>query len=220
MKANKIPDADRAHIESVPWLAKHLNDTDHYHAIPTFSRVLKPNGEDYFFSATLNNDKTIPYQITLVRKDLNTPPDASTLPVAPTTTSHKLAYEAPQYPDNYMLMHLARPGMDGHPNTMHGGMLCAILDETMGLTVMLHHSKKEKGARESLYTLELKTTYRAAVPTPSDVLVRCWLTRKEGRKWWARGQIVNQEGVVMTEAEGLWLSTIQRVIAAEPSPRL
>jgi len=85
----------------------------------------------------------------------------------------------------------------------------------MGLCVMLHNMKGS-GPRDSLYTVKLETIYRAAVPTPSNVLVRCWLTRKEGRKWFCRGQIVNEEGVVMTEAEGLWVSTKRKPADVKP----
>ena len=188
------------------WLGKYLQDPA-YTSIPTFSRVLKPSGEDYFFSTTINTSKTIANQITLILNDLKTP-ESSTEPETPANQrSHRAVTKVPDQPDNLMLLHLGTPGMDGHPKTMHGGMLCAILDETMGLNVLLHHSKALKEARESIYTVELKTTYRAAVPTPSDVLVRCWLARRDGRKWYSRGQIVDQDGVVMTEAEGVWVST-------------
>lgn len=200
--SHSVPTADQEYFESVPWLKRYLNDP-HYQAIPTFSRVLKESGEDYFFSTTINTPQTIPYQITLLSRDLKLP--AASTELAP-QSSHKIATKAPDYPDNLMLLRLGNPGLDGHPNTLHGGIICSILDETMGLNVVLHHSRIPKETREALYTVELKTTYRTAIPTPSDVLVRCWLSRREGRKWYSRGQIVNQDGVVMSEAEGVWVT--------------
>ena len=85
-------------------------------------------------------------------------------------------------------------------------MNCAILDEMMGLCVMLHHQKYE-GPRDSLFTANLNVTYRAPVPTPSDILVRCWLKARQGRKWLSIGQITDKDGNVLCEAEGLWILT-------------
>lgn len=105
-------------------------------------------------------------------------------------------------------MHLASPGMDGHPNTMHGGMLCAILDEMMGLCVMMAvdaQAVAENEERRSIYTVKLDTIYRRPVETPQDVVVRTWIEGREGRKVWCVGQVVNRRGEVCTQAKGLWV---------------
>jgi acyl-coenzyme A thioesterase PaaI-like protein len=204
--SNPVPQDAMDHFSSNPRTAPYLSNPL-YVAIPTFSRVLKPTGEDFFFSQTVKTPQTIPHQITLQLRDLQIPEAEAGSPYNRTTqSSHKTLTPVPAYPDTIMLLRLGSPGLDGHPGIMHGGMLCAILDENMGLCVMLHRAK-ETGPRESFFTANLNTTYRAAVPTPSDVIVRCWLVKKDGRKWYTRGQVVNEEGVVMTEAEGLWIST-------------
>ena len=61
-----------------------------------------------------------------------------------------------------------------------------------------------------MYTARLDTVYRKPVQTPGVVAVKAWMTRKEGRKWWARGQIVDKEGEVLTDSEGLWIEARQR----------
>lgn len=205
--SHSVPKDTLDYFSSKPWAVPWLSNP-RYEPIPTFSRVLKPTGEDYFFSTTVSTPTTIPRLVTLRRKDLDTP--VVTAPQPRKEYNHKSVTEVPENPDTVFFLSLGYPGIDGHPSTVHGGMLCAILDEMMGLCVMLHH-QKIAGPRDSLYTVNLNTTYRAAVPTPSDILVKSWLTRREGRKWSAIGQIVNPDGLVMTEAEGLWVLTKSRL---------
>jgi acyl-coenzyme A thioesterase PaaI-like protein len=199
---HRVPEDARRHFASVEWTSKFLSDPL-YEAIPTFSRVLKESGEDYFFSRTISSPSTIPHLITLQLKDF---PYAEEGPKGSLKmrTSHSEVTQVPTKPDTVMLLQLGRPGLDGHPSVVHGGMACAILDEMMGLCIMLHH-QKITGARDSLFTVSLNVTYRAPVPTPSDVMVRCWLVGREGRKWLSRGQIVDKDGNVLTEGEGMWV---------------
>ncbi|KIX00523.1 uncharacterized protein Z518_10663 [Rhinocladiella mackenziei CBS 650.93] len=199
---HRVPEDARQHFASIEWTNKYLSDPL-YKAIPTFSRAPKESGEDYFFSHTISSPSTIPHLITLQLKDYQTPPE-SVKGQLETRQSHTEVAKVPEKPDCIILLELGRPGLDGHPAVIHGGMACAILDEMMGLCVMLHQ-QHISGPRDSLFTVSLNVTYRAPVPTPGDVLVRCWLVGREGRKWLSRGQIVDKDGLVMTEAEGLWV---------------
>ena len=208
------PDAVE-HFNASPWLSPYLHNPL-YETVPTFSRVLKPTGEDYFFSTTIRTQRTIPHLISLKLKNLALPSHnpqghAFNKTTSPSSSSQPSlgSTPAPNNPDCIYLVNLGKGGLDGHPSTMHGGMLCAILDETMGLTVMLHHSiaTQDSDERQSLYTVKLDTTYRAAVPTPGDVLVKAWVTRRDGRKFYCRGQICNDKEMVMTEGEGLWVES-------------
>jgi len=202
MTTHRVPEDARRHFASVDWTNKYLSDPL-YKAITTFSRVLKESGEDYFFSRTVSSPSTIPHMITMQLKDFPFKRESAKGQLKQ-RTSHGGVTQVPDNPDCVMLLSLGRPGLDGHPSVIHGGMACAILDEMMGLCVMLHH-QHVSGPRDSLFTVNLNVTYRAPVPTPSDVLVRCWLVGREGRKWLSIGQIVDKNGVVMTEAEGLWV---------------
>lgn len=195
------PDAVQ-HFKASTWLSPYLQNSL-YEAVPTFSRVLKPSGADYFFSTTIRTENTIPHLISLKLKNVVA---LEKIESSSAKAQKGLSAPVPENPDCVYLISLGS-GLDGHLNTMHGGMLSAILDETMGLTVMLHYTEHTPNPdqRQSLYTVKLITTYRAAVPTPGDVLVKSWVTRREGRKFYSRGQICNQAGMVMTEAEGLWV---------------
>ena len=204
IKANRIPRKSIAHFGSVPWVKPYLED-GLYKTIPTFSRVLKETGEDFFFARTVATPQTIPHMISLQLKDLRLPPEAPKgTPVF--QKDFTKPNPVPDKPDTIHLLHLARPGLDGHPSVIHGGMSCAILDEMMGLCVMLHH-QHISGPRDSLFTVSLNVTYRAPVATPNDVLVRAWLVTRQGRKWFSIGQVTDKEGNVLVEAEGIWVMT-------------
>ncbi|KAK5943668.1 hypothetical protein PMZ80_004676 [Knufia obscura] len=200
------PTESISHFKSISWLQP-LITSPKYKVIPTFSRHLKSSGEDYFFSRTINTTVTIPHMISIQLRDFNTPEPSNSPP--PSSTSHKTPAIAPSHPDALTLLSLSSPGLNGHPSTLHGGVTCAILDETMGLLIMLHDNNTKadgKEERDSLYTANLNVTYRAPVPTPGEVLVKTWLVGRQGRKWYSKGQIVDREGVVLAEADGLWVT--------------
>lgn len=201
------------HFASIPWLNAHLSDPA-YKAIPTFSRHLKDTGEDYFFSRTINTPTTIPHMVSLRLQDFQTPEPTANVPDRQTENEprHKVKTLVPEKPDALMLLRLGGPGVDGHPQTMHGGVTCAILDETMGLLVMLHDNNvRHTGNRNALYTANLNVSYRGPITTPSHVLVRTWLVKRQGRKWYSKGQIVDENGTVLAEADGLWVTVKEKL---------
>ena len=204
MSTHQVSKDAIAHFTSIPYLKPHLT-SPHYKPIPTFSRVLKKSGEDFFFARTVSTPQTIPHLISMMLNDFKSPPETPPgQKLTPFKTSPKDIVPVPETPDCIFLLSLGSPGLDGHPSVIHGGMACAILDEMMGLCVMLHH-QVIVGPRDSLFTVSLNVTYKAPVPTPSDVLVRCWLVARQGRKWYSIGQIVDREGRVLTEGEGIWV---------------
>lgn len=76
----------------------------------------------------------------------------------------------------------------------------------MGLLIMLHDNNiRGPGPRDSLFTANLNVSYRAPVPTPSELLIKTWLVSRTGRKWRSKGQLVDKDGKVLAEADGLWV---------------
>ncbi|KPI45925.1 uncharacterized protein AB675_531 [Cyphellophora attinorum] len=204
---HKVPrEAHQYFTRPDSWLTPYITSPS-YDPIPTFSRVLKRTGEDYFFSRTVATPQTIPHLISLQRKAWHLPeetPKGQSIPYFDGDNRAKVA--APAEPDTLFLLALARPGLDGHPHVIHGGMSCAILDEMMGLCIMLHH-QHISGPRDSLFTANLNVSYKAPVPTPSDVLVKAWLVARQGRKWYSIGQITDRDGNVLAEGKGIWVMT-------------
>lgn len=197
---------------SIPWLQNHIQDAS-YKIIPTFSRHLKTSGEDYYFSRTINTKQTIPHFVSLQRRDFVTPALSTAGASSRDIPSHTNKTIVPVQPDCLILISLGKQGLDGHPSTIHGGVTCAILDETMGLLVMLHDNNiRGPGPRDSLYTANLNVSYRAPIPTPGEILVKTWLVSRQGRKWHSKGQILDKSGTILAEADGLWVTARRQKI--------
>ncbi len=91
--------------------------------------------------------------------------------------------------------------MDGAPGRLHGGIMMAFFDEGMGLVTM------HLGAEAM--TASLTVDLRAPVYVGATLRQRAWLERREGRKWFLRGEVHEGDRLV-AEARGLWI---------EPRPR-
>lgn len=202
INTHRVPEDALKYFHSIEWTHKYLSNPL-YQPVPTFSRVLKSSGEDFFFSRTVNTPSTIPHLVTLQLKEFPPLKEFSKGQIQ-VKGSHGEVTQVPENPDIIVLLKLGELGLDGHPSVIHGGMSCAILDEMMGLCVMLRR-QNVSGNRDSLFTANLNVTFRAPVPTPSEVFVRSWVAGVEGRKWFSRGQILDKDGRVLTEAEGLWV---------------
>ena len=199
------PSAALAHFQSVPWTAKYLASLD-YRLVPASSRYLKVTGEDAFFALTINTPTTIPYCLSLCRSGLGPSPAAALSQANPPLPIASAEPPAPAVFDCVWLLYLAEPGINGHPKTAHGGVLASILDELTGACAISHQPARSV----PLYTATLQTTYKAPVLLPSNVVCTSWVTRREGRKYWVRAQILNEKGAVMTEGEALLVESKTR----------
>lgn len=123
-------------------------------------------------------------------------------------------------------------GMNGHPNTLHGGVVAALLDEGMGWLQSANNERKHlaavaKGRAHGemppvgvpSYTAELKIRYLRPVQTPGALIVTAKYVKREGRKEWINAEIKQREGmtddydgdeVVCATAEALFI---------EPKPK-
>jgi acyl-CoA thioesterase FadM len=85
----------------------------------------------------------------------------------------------------------------GVNGAVHGGSLPLMFDELLG------RAAGQPGLR--LRTAYLKTDFRALTPLDTQLEVRGWLDRQEGRKYFVRGELRHGE-VVCAEAEGLFVA--------------
>ncbi|HHC08697.1 MAG TPA: PaaI family thioesterase [Actinobacteria bacterium] len=90
---------------------------------------------------------------------------------------------------------------EGAPGRAHGGILSAILDETMGAAALL--------SGDLAFTGQLTVTYRAPTPIETPLEFRAWITGREDRKIFVHGE-GRHEDRLLTEAEGVF------VVPAEP----
>ncbi|KAF7514092.1 hypothetical protein GJ744_004417 [Endocarpon pusillum] len=196
------PAAAISHFKSTTWAGKYL-DSPRYTLVPTSSRYPKSTGEDAFFARTINTPTTIPYCLSLCRHELKLPGGGSPFNRTASPSTKSSPSPAPSVFDCVWLLHLAEPGINGHPRTVHGGVLACILDELSGMCAILHQANRSI----PLYTASLETRFKAPIILPTDVICRAWVTRKEGRKYWLRAQILDERDTVMTEGEALLIES-------------
>ncbi len=89
------------------------------------------------------------------------------------------------------------PMAEGPPGHAHGGSIAAVLDEAMGTNAW------QRGHRVLAGTLQI--VYRRAVPLGTVALLRTEIDRIEGRKVFATGSLVDEEGGVWAEGSGVFV---------------
>ena len=100
---------------------------------------------------------------------------------------------------------------EGPPGLVHGGVSAMILDQMLG------EATGAGGKPGMTGTLTLR--YRRGTPL-GDLRCEAWIDRTEGIKTWARGHLLDAEGVTV-EAEGLFILprwARERLAQAETSP--
>jgi len=89
-------------------------------------------------------------------------------------------------------------GVNGHTNIAHGGFVCTIIDEVMGIANVQQHG-------EPTLTAYLNVTFKKPTPTPGILMIRCWITKAEGRKRFTFASLEDGSGNVFATAEALFL---------------
>ena len=81
----------------------------------------------------------------------------------------------------------------GYPGVLHGGITCALLDETIGRTLV----------RDDIWamTLELNTRFLKPIPIGDALTVVGELTRRRSRTIEGKGEIRLEDGTVAATAE-------------------
>lgn len=111
---------------------------------------------------------------------------------------------------------------EGHEGIMHGGLSAAILDEAMGRANWAYDGMNGE-ERASIMTAEFTVKYLKPILRGEKMTAYARIERKEGRKRFASGEILNEDGVVMAKASGVYVSVEiegdeeDREAAADPS---
>lgn len=87
----------------------------------------------------------------------------------------------------------------GYPGRMHGGMVAALLDETIGRAINMGHG--------DVWGVTIKFSMRLRRPIPLDreVKVVGRITKESGRGFEGSGEVVLEDGTVAAEAEGTYI---------------
>ena len=88
----------------------------------------------------------------------------------------------------------------GYPNRLHGGMAAAILDETIGRTIMTADADEYWGV-----TVEFTARYKKPVPLDADVRVVARITKDSSRLFEGTGEILLADGTAAVEGRGKYL---------------
>lgn len=181
---------------SIPFARSYMGRSSSYQPVPFVTRYDKGDSSDKFFSKSINSSDTIPRVLALMRKadptQLSPTENGSTAPSCDSDEPH------------FVVFCRLESGINGYIDTAHGGVLAALFDETLGLCAESYRVFVSE-ERELLYTASLEVSYRSPVPTPNVVVIKTWVRRKEGRKWFLEAELLDQNGSLKAEAKSLYI---------------
>lgn len=97
------------------------------------------------------------------------------------------------------------PLQEGHEGIMHGGFTAAVLDEAMGRANRI--CCRECGEYDvPFFTAEMTVKYLKPVLRGAKMVAYARVERKDGRKRYACGEIIDENGEIMATATGLYIS--------------
>lgn len=185
-KDREVKQSTLDHFASVPLAKSTMNDPAF--RIYSSSRHVTDNGKGHTLTGkTWNTESTIKELLSMSR----------------TSTSDSPLPQPESERAEVRRFYTFGGDLNAHPNLLHGGVIAAILDSTLGNAIGVQFPR---GALK-MFTVQLNITYKKAVPTPGTVMARSWVTKVEGdgRKIGAAGALEGEDGVVHATAEGMWL---------------
>lgn len=87
-----------------------------------------------------------------------------------------------------------------YPGRLHGGVAAAILDETIGRAILMHHEQEIWGV-----TIELKTRFKKAIPLNEELKVVGRITKNSNRFFEGTGELILNNGEIAVTAQGKYL---------------
>ncbi|KFY50310.1 hypothetical protein V496_09419 [Pseudogymnoascus sp. VKM F-4515 (FW-2607)] len=109
--------------------------------------------------------------------------------------------------------------LNGFSDTLHGGVVCTLFDESMGLVLAYNihgglinvpdqefHGENEGAAGFAVFTGEMTTRFLAAIKTPQDVLVTAVVDKVVGRKFFVTASMKDQHGKVLATGKAVWIA--------------
>jgi len=87
-----------------------------------------------------------------------------------------------------------------YPGRLHGGIAGAILDETIGRAILMHHEQEIWGV-----TIELKTRFKKSIPLNEELKVVGRITKNSNRFFEGTGELILSNGDIAVTAQGKYL---------------
>jgi acyl-coenzyme A thioesterase PaaI-like protein len=192
----QVSQEDIDFFSNMPFTRPYMDNMSPYQPVPFVSRYDKGDLSDKFFNKAIKSNDTIPRALAFMRKpgSLHSPPTDDD------------GIDLSQSAENPFFITFCQieSGVNGYINTAHGGVLAALFDETLGFCAEAYRVfvASEGG---HLLTAKLEVSYRSPVPTPSAVVIKTWVRRKEGRKWFLEAQLLDKDGSLKAEAKSLYI---------------
>ena len=190
------------YFSSVDWTRELIDNHGYEPTSISFREGVMGPREDTYFGVTLNTPETFSHWICLLhRRFPNNTKDR--------TLTNKNSHPAPpspaSSPDCVFLLKLGT-GLWGFRDTMHGGAICSILDQTMSLCAGAHRQTiPEFGG--NLHTATLQVDFRKPILVPEIIYVECWMECRDRKKWMIKGCIKDATGTILAQGKGLWVLT-------------
>ncbi|MEO0293166.1 MAG: PaaI family thioesterase [candidate division WOR-3 bacterium] len=111
--------------------------------------------------------------------------------------------------ENKKLVGIFKPKEEhqGYPERLHGGIITAIIDETIGRTIFMN-------SKEDVWflTLEINVNFKKPVPLNEEIRTIAWLTKETSRTYEGQGKIVLSNGKVAAVGYGKYMKIpIQKI---------
>ena len=87
-----------------------------------------------------------------------------------------------------------------YPGRLHGGIAAAILDETIGRAILMHHEEEIWGV-----TAELKMRFKKPIPLDQELKVIGRITKNSNRLFEGTGELILENGDIAVTCEGKYL---------------
>ena len=100
----------------------------------------------------------------------------------------------------------SRDEYQGYPGVVHGGVLCALLDETLGRTCFLI------GDDNWMVTAKMEVRFKAPVPTGKSLTAMGEIVRDRGRLLESHGEIRLEDGTLAMEANATYIRAPKEVV--------
>lgn len=98
------------------------------------------------------------------------------------------------------------PRTSGYPNTTHGGMTAALLDDTFGGLGGSLWKAGALGFRPPAYTARLEIDYKKKIPSGSTILVSAQVESMVDRKIWMSAQVSDGKSTVYATGRALFIA--------------
>ena len=111
-----------------------------------------------------------------------------------------------------------RPGTNGYNGTAHGGLIGALIDESMGSLIFINDALYRSLAKSDvpgnvldmdgmrMFTAEMNVKFKNPLPTPGIVAVEKKLRNIDGRKVRLFVTVKGERGDEYATCDGLWIS--------------